>query len=318
MSIQKVTPFPLVPRRRILGIGFGSFVARTKGLGFEYFGSREMQPGDDPRRINQKMSGRHSALRDEDVVFVNEHHAERSIRVVVLIDRSPHMALYPDPWLSKPDLAAFAGQTIVASAKRVGALVGYLDFADWGIASSKNRQIFWRPPNQETESQKIKTKYLLHEHFTAPDDNITFGLRYLLERIYAVPQDTFVFVVSDFLVMPEKNILHQACQLWDVVPVVLQDPIWEMSFPVWDEPLLMKLLSPLFPTLLPMGNPGGSGRTAGIGQGDAVRQCRFNTERAARIRLDFKEFGLDPVWLSSLDKTKLDRAFALWASRRRG
>ena len=318
MSIQKVTPFPLVPRRRILGIGFGSFVARTKGLGFEYFGSREMQPGDDPRRINQKMSGRQSALRDEDVVFVNEHHAERSVRVVVLIDRSPRMALYPNPWLSKPDLAVFAGQTIVASAKKAGALVGYLDFADWGIARSKNRKIFWRPPNQETESQKIQAKYLLHEHFMAPDDNIGLGLRYLLERTYAVPQDTFVFVVSDFLLMPEKNILRQACQLWDVIPVVVQDPTWEMSFPVWDEPLLMKLLSPLFPTLLPMGNPGDSGKIVGLGQGDAVRQRRFNTEREARIRLDFKEFGLDPVWLSSPDRTKLDRAFALWASRRRG
>ena len=43
---------------------------------------------------------------------------------------------------------------------------------------------------------------------------------------------TFVFVLSDFLPAPSREMWLIAVEhRWDVVPVVIQDPTWEQSFP---------------------------------------------------------------------------------------
>ena len=46
------------------------------------------------------------------------------------------------------------------------------------------------------------------------------------------PPGSFVFVLSDFLDAPSRETWLTAVEhLWDVVPVVIQDPTWEQSFP---------------------------------------------------------------------------------------
>src|SRR5256885_402047 len=48
----------------------------------------------------------------------------------------------------------------------------------------------------------------------------------------APPAGSFVFVFSDFLVSPHDHVWIDALEhRWDVVPVVIQDPVWEQSFP---------------------------------------------------------------------------------------
>src|SRR5207248_4618423 len=62
------------------------------------------------------------------------------------------------------------------------------------------------------------------------------GLEDAFERLAqsrrSLPGGTFVFVCSDFLrpVRPETWLRALGFR-WDVVPVVLQDPVWEQSFP---------------------------------------------------------------------------------------
>ena len=47
-----------------------------------------------------------------------------------------------------------------------------------------------------------------------------------------MPSGTFVFVVSDFLEPVPDSLWSEAlARRWDVVPVVVQDPVWEGSFP---------------------------------------------------------------------------------------
>ena len=47
-----------------------------------------------------------------------------------------------------------------------------------------------------------------------------------------VTAGSFVFVLSDFLDPPRRETWLTAVEhLWDVIPVVIQDPIWEQSFP---------------------------------------------------------------------------------------
>ena len=44
--------FPLIPRRRVLGLPFGGLHSLRRGLGSDVAGSRPYQPGDDIDKID--------------------------------------------------------------------------------------------------------------------------------------------------------------------------------------------------------------------------------------------------------------------------
>ena len=47
-----------------------------------------------------------------------------------------------------------------------------------------------------------------------------------------LPAGTFVFVVSDFLVAPTRDEWLDALERrFEIIPVIVQDPVWEQSFP---------------------------------------------------------------------------------------
>ena len=99
------TTFPLIPRRRVLGLPFGGLHSMRRGLGSDVAGSRPYQPGDDVDRIDWYASARLSLARGSEEFVVREHYADEAPRVVVLCDRRPSMSLFPEgwPWLSKPE-----------------------------------------------------------------------------------------------------------------------------------------------------------------------------------------------------------------------
>src|SRR5205823_2270580 len=78
--------------------------------------------------------------------------------------------------------------------------------------------------------------------------------------------------------------LGLAGYLWDLVPVVVQDPVWEQSFPVIDR------------LVVPFTDPA-SGRTAKvrITLEEAGGRRRANEARLAGLLGDFRSLGLDPV-----------------------
>src|SRR5882672_10612843 len=96
--------FPLVPRRRLIGLAFGSVRSARRGLGSDVAGSRPYHPGDDVDSIDWNASAKLSAARFSDEFIVRERFAEEAPRVVVVADRRPAMQLFPPelPWLSKP------------------------------------------------------------------------------------------------------------------------------------------------------------------------------------------------------------------------
>ena len=110
--------FPLIPRRRVLGLPFGGLHSARRGVGSDVAGSRPYEPGDDMDRIDWNASARLSLARGSDEFVVREHYAEEAPRVVVLCDRRPSMALFPErwPWLRKPEAIRHAVQLIGDSA----------------------------------------------------------------------------------------------------------------------------------------------------------------------------------------------------------
>src|SRR6266702_2197544 len=68
--------------------------------------------------------------------------------------------------------------------------------------------------------------------FDAPEDTIVRAFLWLAQRRTDMPGGTFLFVLSDFVAeLPIDAWMDAIGHGWDVVPVVIQDPVWERSWP---------------------------------------------------------------------------------------
>jgi uncharacterized protein (DUF58 family) len=266
--------FPLLPRRRVAGLSFGAMRSRTRGAGLDLAGARPYRPGDDVRRIDWRASARLVSAGVSDEFVLREHLAEEATRVVAVVDRSPSMALFPPelPWLSKPRAVEAACAMVAESALRAGCFVNerYVPY-DAGEATTLER-----------------------------------ALEELGEHERRLGAGTFVFLFSDFLGFPSAPAWERALAAgWDLVPVVVQDPLWEQSFPE------------VAGTLLPLGDAE-SGRVVHVSLTHAeVRARRRDHESRLRGILERLEaLGLDWVLLSSHDRGAVLEAFLDWSHSR--
>jgi uncharacterized protein (DUF58 family) len=288
--------FPLIPRRRVLGLPFGGLHSLRRGLGSDVAGSRPYQPGDDVDKIDWYASARLSLARGAEEFVVREHYADEAPRVVVLCDRRPSMSLFPDgwPWLSKPDAIRNAVTLIGSSATAARGLLGYFDEAD-GDA-------YWHPPR----SSHAYGAPELERAFGAPEDTLRRGLQHLAEHRRDLPAGTFVFVVSDFLAPPTRDEWLDALERrFEIVPVVVQDPIWEQSFP------------DVGGVVVPFAAPDGSGVSLVAFTERETRELRArNEQRFAELLYTLRALDLDPVVLGSAESRDVVSSFLAWADQR--
>jgi len=293
--------FPLISRRRGVGLTGGTRRSSHRGIGFEIASSRPYRRGDSVRAIDWKASARLSSARESDDFVVREHFAEDRPRVVVVVDRRPSMSLYPPelPWLHKPAAVAVAGRMIVESALAAQGLPGYLDLAD-PLAPQ------WLAPHLRQNAARIREHHLPHTDYTAPADNLTRAVRHLARARGDMPPGTFVFVLSDFLAPPAPAVWRTAASLgWDVVPVIVQDPRWEQSFPA------------VSGFALPLAAPGdGALRLVRLTRREAAERREGNQQRLDGLLRTFAAVELDPILLSSDDAAEILSAFLRWHDRR--
>jgi uncharacterized protein (DUF58 family) len=293
--------FPLVSRTRGIGIAGGTRTSSHRGSGYEIASSRLYQRGDSMRSIDWSASARLSSARQEDQFVVRDTFAEESPRAVVFVDRRPAMALYPRdlPWLHKPVAITVAGRMIIASALAARGLAGYLDFGD-GTPR-------WVPPRSRQDASRIREGDLPHRPFHAPADTLLHGLRHLERTRHDLPTGSFVFVLSDFLRVPGETAWRAALgHGWDVVPVIIQDPRWEQSFP--------RAAGMALPV---RDAETGAPLLVRLGRREVAARRIANERRLAELRAFFAALDLDPVLLSSEDVQETQTAFLLWAERRK-
>jgi Protein of unknown function DUF58 len=305
-----VATFPLVPRRRLIGLAFGAMRSARRGRGFDVIGSRAYRPGDDVRAIDWGASARFSAARGTDEFVVRERFTEEAPRVVVVCDRRPEMALFPPglPWLSKPEAMRVAGSLIADTTLAARGLVGYLDYASLEHPDPAHRSEgpFWRPPTSQHEHWRMKEEHLVYPGFHAPADNLDLALGYLGELRRTLPTGSFVFVLSDFIRPPPPEVWNDALELpWDLVPVIVQDPVWEQSFPA------------VGGLGVPFADPAtGIVRLVRLTRREADARRRVNEERLARLLDLFESLDLQPVLVSSSEPDDVLGAFLGWAALR--
>ena len=303
MSSGERRTFPLVPRRRLTGLPFGDLPSRRRGHGSDIIGVRPYEPGDPVGSIDWFASARASSTAGGDEFVVRERAADEAPRVVVVADRRPAMGLYPDslPWLAKRDALRESVATIVASGAAARADLAVLDFGEG--------EAFWLPPGRRERQWQIGDRENGGTAFRAPEDNLERALAFLAQHRGELPAGTFVFVVSDFLRTPSAEAWQGAvARGWDVVPVVIQDPVWERSFPA------------VGGVAVPVADP----RTGHIAlvrlSGRQARRRRTaNEQRFADLQAELASFGLEPVAITASDPAAVDGAFIAWAEdRRRG
>jgi uncharacterized protein (DUF58 family) len=276
----------LLPRCRVHGTPLGDMRSGRRGDGAELVGLREYRRGDDLRRLDHRASARASRARGDDVLLVREFYAEEAARVVVVLDGRPSMRLFPAalPWLHKPDAVRKIVKLLAASAFEARAPVACLAGAEWWPPARRPRTEDWHR-----------------------DDGTPPALAELA-RTPRLGKGTFVFVVSDFLDPPgDDDWWRLLARGWDPVPVVVQDPVWEQSFPdVAGVPL-------------PVAEADGSrARLVRVTRREA-RALRESHEARFRTTLDrLRSLTLEPVCIGASDAASVHLAFHHWSAARGG
>ena len=303
MAASTTDAIPLYPRRRLVGSASGGTTSIRRGGRSDVASSRPYRPGDHFRTIDWRASARLSSARGDDEFIVRERHADEMPAVVIVVDRRPEMLLYPLelPWLHKPEAVRSVVDILVASAVNQRSHVGYLDHRE-----APN----WTPPRAQADvwSRGLRERMEddLTAPFDAPEDSVERALEFLSTRRASVPIGSFVFVISDFIAPVSFGTWAQAIGSgWDVVPVIVQDPVWEQSFPDIDGVLV---------TLADA--QGEEPRRVRLRRQEVASRRQANEGRLASIRADFERLGLDSVVIGSADPTDVRSVLLEWAHTR--
>ena len=300
MSGARLT-FPLVPRRRVIGLSYGTMKSLRRGSGTDVAGSRPYRPGDDMDSIDWAASARLSTARGSDEFVVRERFAEEAPKIVIVCDRRPEMACYgpPLPWLDKPRAMRTVVELVLASAGAAGGFVGYLDYADG--------EAHWRQPKGDRKLIELRDERLWSSEYGGPADWLERSIDHLASHTRAVTPGTFVFVLSDFIPAPSPDTWLTAVEhRWDIVPIVIQDPTWEQSFPD-----VSGIVVPL--------RDARSGRVTNVRlRKHEVRARRsLNEERLQQLLTSFQLLDIDPLVVSSGDRAQILSEFLVWTDLRR-
>jgi uncharacterized protein (DUF58 family) len=287
------TPFPLVPRFQIEGLSGGVLQGLRRGRGSEPVATRPYRSGDPTRTIDWAASARLSAARGDDQFVVREYRAEEAPRVLLVQDLRPEMGLGARelPWLDKPEAFQAVLDAVGASARHARARLAVAG------ATAAGNDLRWLGESDRPA---------LPETLDAPPDALVQTFLALRRRREDLPSGTFVFVVSDFLEPLPPSLLAEAlARRWDVVPVVIQDPVWEASFPA------------VAGVLVPVADPrDGTVRPIRLRRGETRRLASEHEERRARLLLTFQRAGLDSVLVETSSPAGVSAAFARWAAGR--
>jgi len=288
--------FPLVPRRRVIGLAFGGVRSVRRGIGSDVASTREYRPGDDVGWMDWAASAKISAARGQDEFIVRERFADEAPRVVVLCDHRRSMSIRASRLrpLDKPQALITSLDLIGASAVAARSLTGYLDYADG--------EPFWKPPRSEHRAEPGT----LNRRFRAPEDTVSQGLEFLGEHRRDLPTQAFVFVLSDFIVPPDLRVWQRALEhRWELVPVVIQDPVWERTFP------------DVGGVTIPYSDPA-SGRVVPIrlSMREAERRRLEHETRWNTLVREFRSLGVEPVAVTSHEPSGVLDSFLRWADLR--
>jgi uncharacterized protein (DUF58 family) len=273
----------LEPRIRVVGAMLGHAPSRRRGRSTDVVGARPYVPGDDIRSIDWAASARISAASGLEQLVVREFHSEEAPTVAVAIDGSPSMQRFapPLPWLHKPAAVATCVRTLALAAAAGRSQLGVLDARSW-----------------------LAPRHRLPHDVAAATANGTLSLDDAFDALdaqaHVLPPGTFVFHISDFPQPPRPAVLEAFAELeWQLVPVVVRDPLWEQSYPVVTAGVTIPVAGDDLP------------RRLSRGQAEALRETH---ETDTRLLLDgLQRAGFPAALIGSATPTDVVASFAAWS-----
>ncbi len=302
MSTRGLT-FPLVSRKRLVGLAFGAMHGARRGTGSDIAASRPYRTGDNPDRIDWGASARLSSARNTDEFVVREYFADEAPRAIVAVDNRAAMDLCPPgiPWLRKSEAARAAAELVENSVAEARGFVGRLEFG------AMEDIVSWSPPASARGEGALVDHAVPDSAGSRAAGAVAGALEFLAYHRRAVPAASFVFVVSDFLSRPSLETWERALDRgWDLVPVVVQDPLWEQSFPDVDG------------IGMPLVDDGGRLRVVRLRAGESRTWRTRHEERLASLVGGMRSLGIEPVLLTSTAPGHIFDAFVRWSAEREG
>lgn len=286
----------LEPHVRIIGSLFGNSASRRRGQSDDVVSGRPYVTGDDVRRIDWATSARLSAIRGEDHFVVRESYGEEAPIVCFTVDRSASMGLYPReyPWLHKPDAVREMAEVVARAANHYHCPLSFLDDESW------------HPPSTTTGREQL-VELVEGRGYDGGEDTLDslFGLLRSVEHL--LPPGTFIFCCSDFLQVPaERTLAMVADAEWGLVPIIVQDPLWEQSYP-----------EVAAGVALPVIDDDGRFRLLRQSKAEVRRRREANEARMRRLEELFTGYGFPPIIISELGADALAEALRSWNLRRR-
>ena len=205
--MQKVRRIEMRARKLATTTFAGQYRSGFRGQGLDFDDFREYQPGDEPRFIEWKVTARTG------VPYVRRFHEEREQVLLLCVDVSASMnyagAGQPD---SKREFAALIAAVLAYSAARNGDKVGLLLFG-----CQPNR--FLRPDKGIRQCLRIINTIL-----TAPVDGQDDSAEAVSDAVLSSQRKpAMVFLVSDFLMPPDKQSMGRLSFRHELIPVRVND-----------------------------------------------------------------------------------------------
>ena len=182
---------------------------------------------------------------------------------------------------------------VASSVAEARGLVGYLDFAE------ARRRALLAAARFEPGALVDQERHLQHPAYRAPEDNLTLALEFLEGHRRSIPQAFVRLLVSPRGTSGSAS----SSTWWDIVPVIVQDPIWEQSFP------------PVDGIVVPLAGADGRVR-ARAPEGRESESAVARTSSGATRCSTSSPGSIEPVLLSSADHEHILAALMEWAANR--
>ena len=289
--------FPLVPRRRVIGLAFGGVRSARRGVGSDVASTREYRPGDDVAWMDWAASARLSAARGSDEFIVRERFADEAPRVVVLGDRRPSMAIASSPFrqVDKPRAILTALELIGASAIAARSLTGLPRLRGGrAVLARPAHRVARRAGDVRAELSRAAPTPCRRASSSSASTGATCRRR---------PSSSSFPTSSS---RPTSACGQGALEhRWEIVPVMIQDPVWERSFPE------------IGGITVPYADPrNGRVYPVYVTEREAARLRDEHEARWDALVGDFRSLGIEPVAVHTHDYGEMLGAFLRWADLR--
>ena len=212
--MQKVRRIEIQARRLTTSTLSGQYRASFRGQGLEFDDFREYQPGDEPRFIDWKVTARTGTP------YVRKFHEEREQVLLLAVDASASMRYAGgNSEDSKLEYAARVAAVLAYSAARNGDNVGLLLYG-------RNPHFYLPPAKGMKQCLRI-----IREIIATEGGEGEMSMEEVAAEILRTQRKrTMCFLISDFMMPPDKQAIGKLNFRHELIPLRMSDPM-ELELP---------------------------------------------------------------------------------------